>query len=240
MFLTKPNISHLKTFGCIYFSLLRPYNSHKLQPHTTSCIFLGYLAYTKGYICLNPITFQIYISRHVLFNEHEFLPSLSLSTSFTTPSMSIRSFFLCQTTVYLPLLISLYLTLQLHLNLDFPLLLIFLPLLLSLMTLYLSLLTLRLSLITMYLSLMPLYLTLLSPYLLLHLFLLSFLLFHKWLLCFRFLLIPIPILWLQGLKLALLSLKHLLLRLVLMSLSQWSGLQSSPSLLLKAQNLITP
>ena len=88
LFLTKPDISHLKTFGCICFPLFRPYNSNKFQPHTTSCIFLGYPAYTKGYICLNPIISRIYISRHILFNEQEFFPSLSLPTNSTTPPVS--------------------------------------------------------------------------------------------------------------------------------------------------------
>lgn len=63
------------------FSLLKPYNTHNLQPHSTSYIFLGYLAYTKGYICQDSITSQIYISRHVLFNETEFLSYPSLYTS---------------------------------------------------------------------------------------------------------------------------------------------------------------
>ena len=85
LFLTKLDISHLKTFGCVCFPLLKPYNSNKLQPHTTSCIFLGYPPYTKGYICLNPITSRIYISRHVLFNEHDFSPSLSLSSNPIAP-----------------------------------------------------------------------------------------------------------------------------------------------------------
>ena len=70
---SKLYISHLRTFGCTCFPLLKPYNSHKLQPHTKPCIFLGYLAYSKGYICLDPSTHRIYITRHVLFNELEFL-----------------------------------------------------------------------------------------------------------------------------------------------------------------------
>ena len=53
--------------------LLRPYNSHKLQPHTKPCLFLGYPTHSKGYICLDLTTHRIYITRHVLFNEFEFL-----------------------------------------------------------------------------------------------------------------------------------------------------------------------
>uniref|UniRef100_A0A2N9FKJ8 Integrase catalytic domain-containing protein n=1 Tax=Fagus sylvatica TaxID=28930 RepID=A0A2N9FKJ8_FAGSY len=81
LFHKPPDISHFRTFGCICFPHLRPYNTHKLQPRTTSCIFLGYPAHTKGYICLDPTTKRVYISRHVLFNESEFLPDLSLSST---------------------------------------------------------------------------------------------------------------------------------------------------------------
>lgn len=88
--MSKPDISHLRTFGCICFPLLWPYNTHKPQPHTTSCIFLGYPTYTKGYICLDPITSRIYISRHVLFNETEFLASPSLSTG-SSPSSFVSA-----------------------------------------------------------------------------------------------------------------------------------------------------
>jgi transposase InsO family protein len=89
LFHKPPDISHLRTFGCICFPHLRPYNTHKLQPRTTPCIFLGYPAHTKGYICQDPKTKRVYISRHVLFNESEFLPDLSLaSTPQTEPVTS--------------------------------------------------------------------------------------------------------------------------------------------------------
>jgi hypothetical protein len=68
----KPDISYLRTFGCKCFPLLTPYNTHKLQPKTTSCIFLGYPSTTKGYLCQDPITKRLYTSRHVVFNETEF------------------------------------------------------------------------------------------------------------------------------------------------------------------------
>ena len=88
----KPDLLHLRVFGCTCFPLLRPYNKHKLQPHTTPCIFLGYPAYSKGYICLDPQTLRIYISRHVLFNESEFFsfqsPSLPTGSSLDTSSPS--------------------------------------------------------------------------------------------------------------------------------------------------------
>ena len=81
LFHKPPDLTHLKTFGCLYFPYLRPYNTHKLQPRSTPCLFLGYPAHTKGYICLDPISHRIYISRHVVFNELEFLPHLSLPSA---------------------------------------------------------------------------------------------------------------------------------------------------------------
>jgi hypothetical protein len=91
LFHKSPDISHLKTFGCICFPLLRPYNSHKLQPRSTPCIFLGYPAFSKGYICLDPTTPRLYISRHVVFNETEFLPNLPLQA--TSPHTPVTSTF---------------------------------------------------------------------------------------------------------------------------------------------------
>jgi transposase InsO family protein len=89
LFHKTPDISHLRTFGCICFPLLRPYNTHKLQPRSTPCIFLGYPTFSKGYVCLDPTTHIIYISRHVVFNETEFLPNLpSQSALCNTPVTS--------------------------------------------------------------------------------------------------------------------------------------------------------
>ena len=89
LFKSKPDITHLRSFGCVCFPLLKPYNSHKLQPHTTPCIFLGYPAHTKGYICQHPQTSRIYISRHVHFNELEFFTPQSLTTG-PPPTSSIQ------------------------------------------------------------------------------------------------------------------------------------------------------
>ena len=57
LFNSLPDLAHLGTYGCTCFPLLWSYNIHKLQPHTKPCIFLGYPAYFKGYICLEPFLF---------------------------------------------------------------------------------------------------------------------------------------------------------------------------------------
>uniref|UniRef100_A0A2N9GBG4 Integrase catalytic domain-containing protein n=1 Tax=Fagus sylvatica TaxID=28930 RepID=A0A2N9GBG4_FAGSY len=91
LFHKPPDLVHLRTFGCLCFPYLRPYTTHKLQPRTTPCLFLGYPTYSKGYICLDPHTHRVYISRHVLFNESEFLAHLSLPSQ-SSPSPVNSSF----------------------------------------------------------------------------------------------------------------------------------------------------
>jgi hypothetical protein len=59
-------------FGCACYSLLRPYTKHKLEFRSKQCVFLGYSSNQKGYRCLDPASNRIYISRHVIFDEHTF------------------------------------------------------------------------------------------------------------------------------------------------------------------------
>ena len=105
LFNTKLDLLHHRTFGCMCFPFIRPYNKHKLQPHTAPCIFLGYPAYSKGYICLDLNTLRIYISRHLLFNENEFLAlqTISLPAGFYYFSCLILiCLFMCLLRTYTP------------------------------------------------------------------------------------------------------------------------------------------
>ena len=61
-----------RTFGCLCYPLLRPFTTHKLQPRSIECIFLGYLTNAKGYLCYDPIGHKYYTSRHVIFTESVF------------------------------------------------------------------------------------------------------------------------------------------------------------------------
>ncbi|KAM0960324.1 hypothetical protein ACFX2C_025377 [Malus domestica] len=89
LFKAVPVINHLRIFGCSVFPLLKPYNSIKLQPKTTKCLFLGYASKYKGFICYDILHAKFYISRHVLFDESEFPYShLSLKHSVSTNSTS--------------------------------------------------------------------------------------------------------------------------------------------------------
>lgn len=59
---------------------------------STSCVFLGYSTFHHGYRCFDPQIEQLYIVRHVRFNEHSFpftKTATSLDTSlFTKPYYS--------------------------------------------------------------------------------------------------------------------------------------------------------
>ncbi|KAM1581882.1 hypothetical protein ACFX10_029681 [Malus domestica] len=75
-----PEVNHLRTFGCSCYPLLKPFNSTKLQPRTSKCVFLGYASKYKGFICYEVSMKKVFISRHVLFDEREF-PYSSLAST---------------------------------------------------------------------------------------------------------------------------------------------------------------
>ena len=112
VFHIQSDLTYLKSFGCQCFPLLTPYTAHKLHPKTIPCVFLSYPSYTKGYLCLDPITKRLYTSRHVLFNESIF-PGLTHSTdalnqlathniSFDTWITTLTSFHTCTHTSPIP------------------------------------------------------------------------------------------------------------------------------------------
>ena len=80
-----PDLSRLKLFGCACYPHLKPYTTHKLEPRTKECLFLGYSSNSEGYLCLDVQSHHLYTSRHVLFNESKF-PFTILSSSFTSSS----------------------------------------------------------------------------------------------------------------------------------------------------------
>jgi len=72
LFQRSPDYHFLRTFGCLCFPFLRPYNNHKLDFRSSSCVFFGYSSSHLGYRCLDIASHRIYISRHVRFHEHVF------------------------------------------------------------------------------------------------------------------------------------------------------------------------
>ena len=89
MYSKAPSVHALKSFGCACYPFLRPYNKNKLQPRSTTCIFLGYPPLSKGYICLDPTSNKIYIACHVLFNETLF--PLATNPNLTNPHVPFSS-----------------------------------------------------------------------------------------------------------------------------------------------------
>lgn len=75
----KPNYLKLRSFGCLCYPWIKPYNRHKLEPKSKPCIFLGYSLHQSAFLCLEPSSSRIFVSRHVHFVETEF-PFLKLTS----------------------------------------------------------------------------------------------------------------------------------------------------------------
>jgi transposase InsO family protein len=52
----KPDVSHLRMFGCIAYVHVLNEKRSKLDPKVVKCIFIGYSLKQKGYKCFNPST----------------------------------------------------------------------------------------------------------------------------------------------------------------------------------------
>jgi len=88
----KPDYQFLKIFGCACWPYLHPFNNHKLDFRSKLCIFLGYSRNHNGYKCLDTSTGKVYVSHHVVFDEHRFPfqhTSTSSPTSYNTHTASL-------------------------------------------------------------------------------------------------------------------------------------------------------
>ena len=65
----KPDLSHLKVFGCIAYVHIPNDMISKLDPKAKKCVFIGYSLEKKGYRCYNRVTLQIKESKDVVFYE---------------------------------------------------------------------------------------------------------------------------------------------------------------------------
>ena len=72
LFQWSPDYQFLRTFGCLCFPFLCPYNNHKLDFRSSPCIFFGYSPSHLGYRCFDIESHRMYISRHVRFHENVF------------------------------------------------------------------------------------------------------------------------------------------------------------------------
>jgi len=64
----KPDVSHLRVFGCIAYVHVPDEKRSKLEPKAEKCIFIGYSSEQKGYRCFNPSTRKLQVSRDVVFD----------------------------------------------------------------------------------------------------------------------------------------------------------------------------
>jgi hypothetical protein len=65
----KPNVSHLRMFGCIVYVHVPNEKRSKLDPKAENCIFIGYSLEQKGYKCFNPSTQKLQVNKDVVFDE---------------------------------------------------------------------------------------------------------------------------------------------------------------------------
>jgi hypothetical protein len=91
-----PRYDHLRIFGCACYPNTTATSSHKLDPRSTLCVFLGYSLDHKGYRCFDLTSRRVLISRHVVFDESIFPFS---STPTTTPVPNPSSIFPTDTVV---------------------------------------------------------------------------------------------------------------------------------------------
>jgi hypothetical protein len=81
LFGSTPSYEHLRVFGCTCYPNTTDIAPHKLSPHSTRCVFLGYSTDHKGYRYLDLSTNRLIVSRHVIFDEDSF--PLATSPSLT-------------------------------------------------------------------------------------------------------------------------------------------------------------
>ncbi|CAA7058393.1 unnamed protein product [Microthlaspi erraticum] len=102
LFGSNPNYSKLRVYGCLCFPWLRPYTTNKLEDRSTPCVFIGYSQTQSAYLCLQPATGRIYVSRHVRFDESVF-PFAKVDTSPPMSPAAIQSSSSSAPVVHIPL-----------------------------------------------------------------------------------------------------------------------------------------
>ena len=65
----KPNLEHLKVFGCVYFARTEEAGRKKLDDRSRVLVHLGTEPGTKAYRLLDPTNKRIVVSRDVHFDE---------------------------------------------------------------------------------------------------------------------------------------------------------------------------
>jgi len=79
----KPDVAHLRVFGCTAYVHVQKDQRTGLSPHTQKCVFIGYPGGYKGWSFYNPLTKKTIVSDSVTFDERAF-PGLSRTTPVET------------------------------------------------------------------------------------------------------------------------------------------------------------
>ena len=69
----KPNVNHLRVFGCNAYVHVPDQKHKKLEEKSTTCIFVGYPITSKGYTFYNPESKKMFVSRDAKFLENSFV-----------------------------------------------------------------------------------------------------------------------------------------------------------------------
>lgn len=67
----KPDVSHMRIFGCVAYAHVPNNLRKKLDDKSKKCIFLGYGEQSKAYLLYNPITRKVVINKDIKFTKEE-------------------------------------------------------------------------------------------------------------------------------------------------------------------------
>ncbi|KAK2966046.1 hypothetical protein RJ640_001980 [Escallonia rubra] len=86
LFNTFPDYSRFHVFGCVCFVHLPTHERTKFSKQAAMCVFVGYSADQKGFLCYDPLIRRVRISRHVIFMKN--LPYYHSIAKSTTSQLS--------------------------------------------------------------------------------------------------------------------------------------------------------
>lgn len=75
----KLSISHIQVFGCTTYIHIPKVKRTKLEDKSLRCILLGYSTKSKGYIIMDPTTWNIYMRKYIIFDDTSDPPTSPLA-----------------------------------------------------------------------------------------------------------------------------------------------------------------
>ena len=83
----RPNLSHLRILGCVAYCHILDAKQMKLEPKAVTTILVNYDEISKAYLCYNPTTRKILISRDMCFDECNCDPNITQVTKSLTDAI---------------------------------------------------------------------------------------------------------------------------------------------------------